>query len=211
MPTTEQILSGLKSITNTWWQLAFFWHIYFGAIVIALIFGVRLSKRLSGILLSLPILSVSFVAWISLNPFNGILYALIGILMIIFSIKLPREKVSIAPLWIIIPGIIMFIFGWVYPHFLEYSSSFAYLYAAPTGLIPCPTLSIVIGLMLILNGLESRALMLLLGIIGLYYGITGVIQLGVLIDLILLLGAIMILIVAFARKRTLKVIDAGKI
>lgn len=204
MPTTEQILSGLKIMVNTWWPLAVFWHIYFAAIIIALLFGVRFSKRLGGILLPLPILSVSLVAWFSSNQFNGFLYALIGILLIYFSVKLPHEKASIAPLWTLIPGIIMFIFGWIYPHFLEYSSSFAYLYAAPTGLIPCPTLSIIIGLLLILNGLESRTLMLLLGFVGLYYGIIGVVQLGVLIDLVLLAGAILIVIMAFTRKPEVK-------
>lgn len=208
MPTTEQILAGLQLITNTWWPLAVFWHIYFAVIIIALMFSVRFTKRVGGILLSLPILSVSFVAWMSSNPFNSILYALIGILLIYFSVKLPREKISIAPLWILIPGIIMFIFGWVYPHFLEYSSSFAYLYAAPTGLIPCPTLSIVIGLLLIVNGLEARAAMLLIGIVGLYYGITGVVQLKVLIDLVLLLGAAVVVVAAFAIKRKVKPIEA---
>lgn len=207
MPTTEQILSGLKLIVNTWWPLAVFWHIYFAAIIIALIFGVRFNKRLSSVFISFPILSVSFVAWISSNPFNGILYASIGILLIYFSVKLPHEKINIAPLWILIPGIIMFIFGWVYPHFLEYSSSFAYLYAAPTGLIPCPTLSIVIGLLLILNGLQSRAVMLLIGIVGLYYGITGVVQLGVLIDLVLLIGAAVVVAAAFVIKRKVKPIE----
>lgn len=200
MPTNEQILAGLKVIANTWWLLAVFWHIYFAVIVIALIFGVRPSKRISGILLVLPLLSVSIVAWISLNPFNGIIYAVIGILMIYFSVKLPREKVQIAPLWVMVPGVIMFIFGWVYPHFLDASSSFVYLYAAPTGLIPCPTLSIVIGLTLILNRLDSRALSLILGIVGLYYGLTGVLQLGVSIDLVLLLGAIFIVVLSFVAK-----------
>ena len=208
MPTSEQILAGLKIIVNTWWPLAVFWHVYFAAVVIALIFGVRPSKRLSGILLLLPILSVSFVAWMSSNPFNGILYAFIGILLIYFSIKLPHEKISIAPSWTLILGIILFIFGWVYPHFLENSSWYEYLYKAPTGLIPCPTLSVVIGLLLILNGLESRVISLLIGIVGLYYGITGVIQLGVLIDLVLLLGAIMIVVVSIAGKHKVKTTEA---
>ena len=208
MPTSEQILVGLKIIVNSWWPLAVFWHLYFAAIVIMLISGMRPTKRLSGILISLPILSVSFVAWMSLNPFNGILYALIGILIIYFSIKLPQEKINIAPLWILIPGIIMFIFGWIYPHFLETSSWLEYSYKAPIGLIPCPTLSIVIGLLLILNGLNSRAISLLIGIVGLYYGITGVIQLKVLIDLVLLLGAIMIVVVSIAGKHKVKTTEA---
>jgi len=100
-----------------------------------------------------------------------------------------------------IPGIILFIFGWIYPHFLDTPSFLPYLYSAPIGLIPCPTLSIVIGLALVLNGLGSRALSLVLGLSGMFYGITGVTQLGVAIDLVLAPGAIMILVRAFAGKR----------
>lgn len=208
MPTVEQILVGLKIIVNTWWPLAAFWHIYFAVIVVELIFGARPSKRISGILLALPILSVSVVAWISSNPFNGIIYALIGILMIYFSIKLPKGKVQIAPFIVLVPGIVIFIFGWLYPHFLDTSSWFTYLYTAPSGLIPCPTLSIVIGLTLILNRLNSRALSLILGIAGLYYGLTGVVQLGVTIDLVLLVGAILIFVLAFARKTGVQTSEA---
>ena len=200
MPNAEQILTGLKEISNTWRILAVFWHVYFAAVVITLILGVRYKKRLAGILLLLPLASVSIVAWISSNPFNGLVYALISILLVVISFKLPRENIQIAPLWIAIPGILIFIFGWIYPHFLNTSSFLSYLYSAPTGLIPCPTLSIVIGLALILNGLNSRSLLIVLGIPGLFYGITGVFQLGVKIDLILLLGALMTIILAFVQK-----------
>jgi hypothetical protein len=53
---------------------------------------------------------------------------------------------------------------------------------------------------MVLNGLNSRALLLILGIMGMFYGITGVAQLGVSIDGVLLLGAVMIVIVAFLGK-----------
>jgi hypothetical protein len=96
----------------------------------------------------------------------------------------------------VIPGIIMFLVGWVYPHFLDSSSFFPYLYSAPTGIIPCPTLSMVIGSALILNGLGSRIVSLMLGISGILFGITGVVQLGVSID-VMLLGSIVILTLAF--------------
>jgi hypothetical protein len=200
MPTVEQILIGLKEIANTWQTVAIFWHVYFAAIIIVLIFGIRPSKRIGGILLGLPLLSVSIIAWVSSNPFNGMIYGLISIIVFYISTKLPRENVQVAPLWVWIPGILMFIFGWVYPHFLDTSSFWSYLYSAPTGLIPCPTLSIVIGLTMVLNGLNSRALLLILGIMGMFYGITGVAQLGVSIDGVLLLGAVMIVIVAFLGK-----------
>jgi hypothetical protein len=200
MPTVEQILLGLKDVANNWRPLAIFWHAYFAALMIVLMTGFRPSKRLAGLLLGLPLLSVSLVAWASSNPFNGIVYALIGILFIYFSTRLPREKVQIAAGRMMIPGVILFLFGWAYPHFLNTSSFLPYLYSAPTGLIPCATLSIVIGLFLILNNLGSRALSLILGLSGLFYGTTGVFQLKVSIDLILLLGAITAVIAAFVRK-----------
>jgi hypothetical protein len=93
----------------------------------------------------------------------------------------------------LIPGIIMFAFGWIYPHFLGASSFVPYLYSPPVGLIPCATLSIVIGLLLILNGLQSRLILFLFGITGLFYGLTGVFQLGVVIDIVLLAGSIVTL------------------
>jgi len=201
MPTVEQILLGLREIANNWRPLAILWHVYFVAIAMVLIMGLRPSKRLAGLLLALPLLSVSIAAWASSNPFNGIVFALIGILLIYFSAKLPREKVRIAPAEIMIPGIIMFLFGWAYPHFLDTPSFLPYLYSAPTGLIPCPTLSIVIGMFLVLNGLGSRSLSLLLGLAGLLYAIIGAGRLGVSIDSVLFLGAVVTLIVALAGKR----------
>ncbi len=197
MPTVDQILLGLKETANRWQAVAICWHIYFSSITIVLLSGIRPSKRVSGLLVALPLLSVSMIAWESSNPFNGLIYALVGLAVLHISTRLPREKTQIAPLWLLIPGILMFIFGWVYPHFLDTSSLVSYLYAAPTGLIPCPTLSIVIGLVMILNGLSSRALSLILGAVGIYYGITGVVQPGVAIDWVLLLGAVM-LVVAFS-------------
>ncbi len=95
----------------------------------------------------------------------------------------------------------MFAFCWVYPHFLETSSILPYLYSAPIGLIPCPTFITVIGFALVFNRLDSRALSLLSGIPGIYYGTTGVIQLGVVIDTVLLVGVLLIVISAFTMKR----------
>jgi hypothetical protein len=94
----------------------------------------------------------------------------------------------------------MFGFGWVYPHFLEDSTPIVYLYAAATGLIPCPTLSIVIGLTLLLGGLRSRPWCLVLTIVGLFYGTFGAGQLGVNIDWVLLFGALVTAYVAFSRQ-----------
>jgi len=197
MPTPEQILSGLSRISNDWQILAIFWHIYFLFIAAALISGYRPSKKLTGTLLSLPFFSVSILAWWYGILFNGLIYALIGIFLVIISIRFPAGSISIGSLWIVVPGILIFLFGWMYPHFTEAPSLPIYLYAAPTGLIPCPTLSIVIGLSLMLNSFGSRSWALILGISGMFYGVFGAARLGVTIDLILLLGAVIITITAF--------------
>jgi hypothetical protein len=200
MPAIAQILSGLKEIANSWKPLSMFWHVYFSAGVLALALGFRPMKRWAGLLLAPPLLSVSAMAWTVANPFNGAAFAVLGVLVLYFSARLPKEPARIAPPWFLLPGLALFVFGWTYPHFLETQSFLPYLYAAPTGLIPCPTLSIVIGLALVLDGLGSRTLCIVLGIAGLFYGIVGVVRLGVTIDWELLLGALIILARAFARK-----------
>jgi hypothetical protein len=196
MPTPEQILSGLREITNSWRVLAIVWHVYFAAIAIGLLAGIRPPKNLMGVLLGLPLLSVSFLAWRTSNPFNGIVFGLAGIILIGLAARLTNEPIEIAPTWLVIPGAAMFLFGWVYPHFLTTGSFTQYLYAAPTGLIPCPTLSIVIGLALIVGGFGSGAWTLVLGVVGIFYGIFGTVRLGVTIDWVLMVGALMISVVA---------------
>lgn len=195
MPTPEFILKGLIAIANDWRALAIFWHIYFAIFALGLVSGVRPDRRLAGLLLTLPLVSVSLLAWISANPFNGLLFALSSLTMLIITIRLPREDVQIFSAWTVTVGTAMTMFGWLYPHFLETQSFLPYVFAAPTGLIPCPTLSIVIGLSLVLNSLGSRAWAIALGVMGVFYGFFGAIYLGVSLDWILLLGAIGLLLV----------------
>lgn len=197
IPTNEQILNGLTGLADTWRPLAILWHAFFAILAVALILGVRPSKRISGILLSLPFLSVSILAWSIMNPFNGIIFAIIGVLLIAVSVKLPPGKVQLAPIWAVIAGVLMFVFGWVYPHFIDSSSSISFLYSSPTGVIPCATLSIGIGIALLLNGLGSRKLSVILSVSGIIFGVTGVMQLGVAIDIFLLFGALTMLVFSF--------------
>jgi hypothetical protein len=201
MPAPEQILSGLSEIVNTWRALAVFWHVYFGAFALALALQWRPSKRVAGVLLGLPLLSASALAWTGGNPFNGTLLALSGIALIVIAIRQPDERVRVGAAWTTIAGGLLFTFGWVYPHFLETASFWPYLYSAPTGLIPCPTLSVVIGLGLILGGLGSRPWSMVLGATGIFYGLFGALRLGVSIDWVLVLGASIFLFSVIAEMR----------
>lgn len=196
MPTPEEILAGLTQIANQWRALAIAWHVYFAVLGLGLVFGLRPTKMVAGVLLGLPLLSVSALAWLQANPFNGTAFALAGITLIALSIRLPRERTWIAPAWAVIAGTLMFAFGWIYPHFLDTGTWLLYLYSAPTGLVPCPTLSIVIGVALILGGLGSRAWSLILAATGMFYGVFGAARLGVAIDSVLLIGSVLLVLVA---------------
>ena len=97
-------------------------------------------------------------------------------------------------------GMVMILFGWVYPHFLEGGAWFDYLYAAPTGLIPCPTISLTIGFALLANGFSSRAWSLTLAFLGLFYAFFGALRLGVNLDFVLLGGALLLLLETLTSK-----------
>ncbi|MFO7670922.1 MAG: hypothetical protein R6W31_14800 [Bacteroidales bacterium] len=86
-------------------------------------------------------------------------------------------------------GILMIVFGLIYPHFITSDSFVKYLYASTAGIIPCPTLSIIIGFLLLYNGFGSQAITLTLVIFGLFYGIFGVLKLAVYLDIFLIFGA----------------------
>ncbi len=197
MPSASEILHGLTIVARDWEGIAVFWHIYFAMIAVAVICGWRPRKRLAGFLLAPPLLSVSVVSLLAKNPFNGIVFAALAVLLPLIAIGLGCEPVRISPVGFLFPGLALFAFGWAYPHFLESTSLLPYLYKAPTGLIPCPTLAIVIGLALVLDGLGSRRLCFTLGVVGLFFGVFGVVRLGVAVDWTLLLGAVVILARAF--------------
>lgn len=193
MPSSEEILNGLGEIAGSRTDLAIFWHLYFGILVVALLTGYRLSRRMIGILLAIPLLSVGMLAWASANPFNGTIFTLGAAALIVVGARFGSEKSELASLPLRIVGGLLFAFGWVYPHFLNPDSMLAYLYASPMGLIPCPTLSAVAGLTLMLGGFGSKSWTAVVGILSLFYGLYGAAILGVSIDWVLLVGALFVL------------------
>lgn len=199
MPNSEEILAGLETIANNWRWLAIVWHGYFTFVILVLILRARPSRRIFGVLLVLPLLSVSGFAWFNENPFNGGFFGIAAIILLITALRLPAGEIRISPIWLAVTGAIMTGFGWVYPHFLIGSGFARYLYSAPTGLIPCPTTSIVIGVSLITGGLGSRAWCLILAVIGLFYGAFGALKLGVSIDLTLFAGSLVIAYVGITK------------
>ena len=190
MPSPEDILTGLETIAREWRWLAVLWHAYLAAGMLALVVGFRPSRRLAGAFLIAPLLSVAALAWFQGNPFNGSVFTLSALILGILAVRLPPEPVAPAARGWILAGAALVAFGWFYPHFLGAASWCSYLYAAPTGLIPCPTLAVVTGLSLALGGLGSRSWYLTLAALGLFYGIFGAMRLGVRIDWVLSAGGV---------------------
>jgi hypothetical protein len=200
MPTSFEILNGLAAISNEGISVAVFWHIVFGLIIVALVLGWRPSRRVAAIALALPLLSVSIFAWKYDNPFNGTVFLLSAILLANFGFRLSGDKVRPGAVWGSVAGALLMVFGWIYPHFLITTTWLKYFYAAPTGLVPCPTLSLIIGLALLANGFASRAWPTASAILGIFYGLFGALRLGVHIDFFLLAGALLLLIQTIVAK-----------
>jgi hypothetical protein len=196
MPSPEVILGGLTAIANEWQPLALVWHLWLAALIVALLAGWRPSNRTGGALLIPPVLSVSALAWTSGNSFNAAAFAILAIALASIANHFTNERVRVASSFPLVSGALLVAFGWVYPHFLSAASWAAYIYASPLGLVPCPTLSVLIGVTLMLDRLGSTPWCVALITAGLAYGAIGVFRLGVVLDYGLLAGIGVLAVVA---------------
>jgi hypothetical protein len=190
MPSSHEILEHLTVIANEWRSIAIAWHAVAGAFLIGLLIGWRPSSRVVGIAVAVSTASVSALAWNSGNPFNGALFGVLTMALAGLAIRLPSKNIELGSRAMMMAGMSVVAFGWVYPHFLETRSSVSYLYEAPLGLIPCPTLSAAIGLTLVAGLSGARTWSAVLAAAGILYGLIGVFRLGVLIDVALLAGGL---------------------
>jgi hypothetical protein len=191
MPSSTEILSGLERLANDAYPFAFAWHVVVGIALVLLVLGWRPTPRVAGLLCTVPLVSVSAFAWTSGNPFNGLVFAVASIVLAVLAMRRPRNaRRPRNEIWSAALGGALVAFAWTYPHFLLGHPWYAYLVAAPMGLIPCPTLALVVGLCLIGNSPAGRTWTATLGAVAAFYGLFGVLRLGVMIDLALLVGAV---------------------
>jgi hypothetical protein len=196
------ILDGLAATAERWRDLAVVWHVLAASFLTGLVVGWRPSRRFAGLLLATPLAGVSVLTWASGNPFNGMMFAILTAVVACLAIRLSRGVSRIGQVSLLVPGTLLIAFGWVYPHFLQAPTWTTYLYAAPLGLLPCPTLSAVLGVLLVLNLLDSRALPIMIAAAGVLYGLIGAVHLGVSLDAILLAGAVWTGLAALRLKET---------
>lgn len=201
MPRPDSILANLTLIANDAVTASIAWHALTLLAVLALVFGWRPSRRLAGVLVAAPIASAGVVAFAYGNPFNGLLLGALAAALVGIASRMGSERAARGPAATTAVGVVMIAFGWLYPHFLTFGPVTRYLVAAPMGLIPCPTLSLVIGFALLAGGLGSRAWSIVLAVVGLFYGLFGAARLGVRLDVALVGGAAALLVVASRQRR----------
>ena len=205
MPSRDEILGNLTGLANDYAGVAIGWHVLLALSLVALAAGLRPARRLVAAALGLPLISVAIFAGLGGNPFNAIVFVVLALAFGSLSGRFTVNPVQVALVPVAAPGIVLIGFGWCYPHFLRDSSWTAYLYAAPLGLIPCPTLSAVIGIALLLDLARSdRYRAAILAGAGILYGATGVFRLDVAIDWILLVGGTILAVVTIAETRSMR-------
>lgn len=189
MPSSESVLAWATVVANQWQAVAMAWHAALAALLVAIFIGWHPSTRALGYLLVMPLVSVSAVAWASGNPFNGVMFALLSMSLARAAHGMSVKPATFSSPPLLGPGALLVVFGWMYPHFLRTSHWMAYAYASPFGLLPCPTLTVAMGLTLVLGLHRAHPWSVALIIGGAIYGVIGVFRLGVALDYALLGGA----------------------
>jgi hypothetical protein len=184
MPSSAEILAGLQRIANEWQTVAMGWHVALGVLLVSLLRGWRPGRRLAGLLLATPLASVSVLAWWAGNPFNGAVFAVITLALSGVALQLPDTPLGLGVPWAVTAGGFLTAFAWFYPHFLAGGSWAAH------------ALSAVVGVGLAVNGLGGRTWSLITAAAGFVYGVVGVFRLGVVMDLVLLGGALTLALAA---------------
>lgn len=198
-PAADAVLEGLTRIARETVPLAVVWHVLLASALLALSFGYRPSSRLAGLILSVPIASAGVVAWRYANAFNAALLGAGALALGASACLLPTRRAHAGTAAAQVAALCLIGFAWVYPHFLPDGAGLAFLYAAPLGALPCPTLAAAVGLSYLAQGFESRLWSSVLGGLGLFYGIFGMMWLGVTIDVFLTVGALLLLASAWWR------------
>ena len=203
MLTKEEILAGLTTLANEYSTIAIIWHVILLIIITALFAGWKPGNSLMILLFSSLLMSVSVFSASQGNLFNAAIFGFLVIMSIYSTFKSGEGIISGDVSWPDIAGLVLIIFGLGYPEFLSTDSTLEYAYAAPTGLIPCPTLSVVTGFALVYKGFKSHVWALTIGSAGMFYGLFGMFYLGMYIDWFLVAGATALLVNTFLLSRHL--------
>ena len=200
MPDPITLLAGLTEVANRANLVAISWHIVLAALGVGLWLGLRPSQRAIALGSTALPASAAACALVFANPFNAMVLGTGAATLAWLAARAPDERPALAHGWSRWLGGLLLAFGVWYPHFVQ-GSALAYLYAAPLGTLPCPSLSAAIGVRLLHGARNLRGFDRLLAGLGVFYGAFGALRLGVWIDVILLAGALGLLLRSWPARR----------
>ena len=182
MPASSAILEQLTRATNELTALAIAWH--FVAVIVGVAMICRWQPRASYAPLPLvaPVVSVFMVSLGYGNWFNAASFFVLAVALTFASVDLVEPARVHAPRWRSVLGIGLVVYGIAYPHFVD-GAWYRSLYAAPVGVLPCPTLAMIAGYTLVTGGHETRAVPAVLAVWTAFYAAFGIAKLGVLLDI----------------------------
>lgn len=182
--SSEKILTYLTFVPNQTLWLNALNHLLVLSALLILIFGKKAkTKRLlvDGVI-CLLFTSIVAVAVAYGNPFHVIT---MGLLAVFAGIELWQGKNEFTLYKINMRSIIALLsifIGFWYPEFVE-ANFLAQLLLSPVGIVPCPTLLVVLGLLTLAYPRVNKTQYIITALMGAFYGITGVFQLKVMLDL----------------------------
>lgn len=187
MPAPAEILALLTAMSHDLAWLALGWHVVILGALAAVGAGWRPTERLAVGLLALPPSSVAIASFAYGNPFNGLSFGVLALALAASSRAASGKPVARGAGWASWVGGALIAYGLVYPHFVE-GAAYRALYAAPVGVVPCPTLATLAGITLLAGGFGTPIVPVILASWAAFYAVFGIFRLGVLLDLGLLIA-----------------------
>lgn len=195
----ESVLNYLAMVSNQNIYLNLVMHVitFLSIPSIFLLKNIRVQKAVFNGLVVILTLTVTVNALINGNPFHLVTFAILLIIALI-ELVMGRNQVVISAssnVTTFVAFIFLFIGVW-YPEFVH-TSSLAMLFVSPMGIVPCPTLIVILSLFTLNSSGISKLQYIATIIIGAAYAVIGVFILKVYLDAalgILVLYSIYILI-----------------
>ncbi len=130
--------------------------------------------------------SVFLHAVVFKNPFIGLLFLIVTSILVFELFRRKNIFEFTGSRVIDITAVLLLVFGFAYPHFMNISLA-EYLLYAPVGIVPCPTLITILGFYL-LNTRPGKGSYWTITIISTIFSLIGIIMFKVYIDIVLVLA-----------------------
>jgi len=189
MPPASEILEVTSNTAREMIALSIVWHSVILLVVFAMLRGWRPSARVGSSFLIAPSVSVFIASAVHSSWFNAASFLALALLLVAVTRALETPWRVRPTSWSVLLGGALVVYGFVYPHFVD-GPWYRTFYAAPTGVVPCPTLALVGGFTLITGANGSRAIAAVLAVWTTFYALFGILKLGVVLDLGLVAAAL---------------------